>query len=216
MIRRSSARPAARRAADAVRDWFELQDPPELFLLAFGLVVVLVAFIFVLLPSEDTPTSAASRIQPSAEERPMLVAYTNRQGGYGFEYPLNWETSKAGTLSRLESPSGRIVMTFQTSAPGTLGAASDRLVRSLDGNATTRQLIGTRRERIAGAPSLLVSGIGETERARRIRFLAITVRGQLHNYEIVIVVPVGSDPGRSLPRLEEIVSSFDILNPSLY
>jgi hypothetical protein len=27
---------------------------------------------------------------------------------------------------------------------------------------------------------------------------------------------VGSDPDRSLPRLEEIISSFDILNPSLF
>jgi hypothetical protein len=197
---------------DAVLDVFYIRDPIILILL----LLIGPSIFVVMLITEDAPTDARSSTPPIVEERATSVGYTNWEGGYGFDYPSNWEAIEVGTLSRLESPSGRIVMTFQVGAPGTLRAVSDRLVRSLHGNATTRELIGTRWQRIGGAPSLLVSGIGEDETARRIRFLAITVRGQLHNYEITIVVPAASDPGRLLPRLEEIVSSFDILNPSLF
>jgi hypothetical protein len=196
-------------------DWFDTQDPRELFVLALGIVVVLVVAIIVLPTSEDGRTDARPNPPPLVEERPTSVEHTNRQGGYGFDYPARWDAMKSGTLSRLESPNGRIIMTFEVGAPGTLNA-SDRMVESLGGNVTIHELIGTQRERIAGAPSLLASGIGEDETGKRIRFLAISVRGQLHTYEISIVVPVGSEPRRLLPRLEEIVSSFEILGPSLF
>jgi hypothetical protein len=68
-----------------------------------------------------------------------------------------------------------------------------------------------RRERIGGSRSLLVSGIATDESDRSVRFLAISIQGEPRSYAISIVVPRASDPASVLPRLEEIVSSFEIL-----
>jgi hypothetical protein len=180
--------------------------------LALGSGMALIVCLFVLLPSEDSPRDMTldMDIPSQAEERPALVAYINQKGGYAFDYPSGWAASKVGTLSRIESPSGRVYLTFNVGARAPLNVASSRLVESLYGKDTTRELLGTRRERIAGAPTLLAGGTAEDEGGKRIRFLAISVRGQAHNYEISIVVPAESDARRLLPRLEEIVSSFQI------
>jgi hypothetical protein len=44
-----------------------------------------------------------------------------------------------------------------------------------------------------------------------VRFLAITVPWRSGNFAISIRVPATSDPALVLPRLEEIVTSFEIL-----
>jgi hypothetical protein len=209
---RGSAQRAARRPVDLVLDWFDARDAIQLTLLVF----LAASIMIVLLVTEDAPTDPRSEVLSPVEQPPPLVGYTNRDGGYGFDYPSSWDANSAGTLTRLESPTGRIIVTFDVAAPGTLRAVSHRLVGSLHANAKAHGLIGTRRERIAGAPSLLASGIGEDATGRSIRFVAIVVGGRSDNYEISIVVPAGSDPSRLLPPLEHIVSSFDILDASTF
>ncbi len=217
-LRRWSARRAVRRGADAPLGRFDDLDPTELLLLVFGSVgvgVLVASVLFLTAPSDDRPTADARMNIPLVEEaRPTYVEYTNRQGGYTFEYPTGWDARDEGMLTRVESPNGRILVSFDIGVSGRLEAVAARLVRSLGGPAV--DVIGTRQERIAGSPSLLTGGIGEDETGERIRFLAIAVSGQPLNYEISILVPVRSDPRRLLPRLEEIVSSFEILEPSLF
>jgi hypothetical protein len=84
------------------------------------------------------------------------------------------------------------------------------LIETMPGSAAGRELIGTTRETIAGSPSLLASGTTTDESGRPVRFLAIAVRGDAHNYAITIVVPAGSNPSRVLPRVERLVASFEI------
>ena len=67
------------------------------------------------------------------------------------------------------------------------------------------------RDNSDGTRSLLVRGTAIDDADRRVRFLAITVRGDSKNYAISILVPRRSDPVTVLPQIEDIVSSFDVL-----
>ena len=86
-------------------------------------------------------------------------------------------------------------------------------MESLGGYPFTQEHVGTRRDQIAGSPSLLTSGIGEDEIGRPVRYLAVAIRGEPINYGIKILVPAASSPSRLLPILEQIVASFEVVEP---
>jgi hypothetical protein len=147
---------------------------------------------------------------PPPQQEQDVVEYVNATHGYGFTYPATWNIREDERLTRLESPNGRIRVVFRPGASGDLEVASGRLVESLTEITSNEQLIGMTREQIDGSRSLLVSGTATDDAGERVRFLAITVRGEPQNYAISIFVPRRSDPVRVLPRIEEIVASFDV------
>jgi hypothetical protein len=143
--------------------------------------------------------------------------HINSVGDYAFTYPPAWDVAQAESLTRLESPSGDIVMSFGLGSPGDIATSSNRLLSSIldeEGNdpSSNQRLIGTTWERIAGSRSLIVSGMTTDATGRSMRFLAITVRGVPRNYSISVLVPARSGPTRILSTIEEIVSSFEILS----
>lgn len=184
----------------------------------FVLVGVLGATITVALAVGGSEYSARDsdplRDQHEAESverrRQGPIEYVNQARGYGFAYPRTWDRHETERVTRITSPDGGIIVSFGLGSPGDLATASSRLLRSLTG-LSDREQIGVRREAIGGFRSLLVSGIATDESGRSVRFLAISIQGESRNYAISIVVPRESDPAEVLPRLEEIVSSFEIL-----
>lgn len=214
-LRLPSRRRAIRRTTDRVLDFLHDHDPAELFVLTIGLVVVAAAPFMVVMfatPSTSPPDDLPVGID-QIEQAPRGVAdYTNIAAGYGFSYPSTWELSEVGSSARLESPGGNTVVSYGSVAADELDAASEGLIEAMPGSVTSQELIGTTREQIAGSPSLLTSGTTTDESGRPVRFLAIAVRGDVRTYVITIVVPAGSDPSRVLPRVERVVTSFEILD----
>lgn len=216
------ARPLSslRRVRYGVLAWIEDRNlaRPLDNIVFFVLAGVLGATITVALAVGDSAYSARDsdplRDRHEAESveqrRQGPIEYVNQARGYGFAYPGTWDRRETERLTRITSPRGGIIVSFGLGSPGNLATASSRLLRSLTGLSDQEQ-IGVRRERIGGSPSLLVSGIATDESGRSVRFLAISIRGEPRSYAISIVVPSGSDPAAVLPRLEEIVSSFEIL-----
>jgi hypothetical protein len=209
-------RRAARRARNAALDWLLDHDPFELILLALGFLVVAATPILIIVataggPSEDD----LADISPPGEEAPPnpvdVANLTNVAGGYAFSYPSTWVVSEAGTSTQLESPSGDIVVSFGLGTALGLEAESARLLESAAVPGDDLALIGTSRERIGGSPSFLASGTSTDETGRRVRFVAIAIRGEPRNYAISIVVSAGLDATRVLSRVERIVGSFEIL-----
>jgi PsbP-like protein len=203
---------------DSTLDWFETY---ALALTLAGIVLVTVAAVAVLV-ADTAGESASPTLGPAEEVEPTppmpdessvsgVTEYVNPSQGYGFAYPPTWTIREEDRLTRLESPNGRIRVLFRTGMSGDLEIASSRLLDSLADITSNEQLIGVTREQIDGARSLLVSGTATDEAGEPVRFLAITVRGDPHNYAISIFVPRASDPVRVLPRIEEIVASFDVL-----
>jgi hypothetical protein len=113
----------------------------------------------------------------------------------------------------LESPDGRITLGFGRAQGASLEAGSERTIEAIVEGWTDHRVTGTTHEVIAGSRSLLVGGTIENE-DRALRFLAITVRARPRNYAISILAPRGADPMRVLPRIEEIVASFQLLGGS--
>lgn len=192
-------------------DWIERHD----LALTLGSIVFLVAFAAAVLVTATwegpEPTTTDSN-PPSVRQEtvPGSVEYVNRTMGFAFTYPGTWDLREAERFTRIQNPSGRIVVSYRLGASRDLDVESRRLLESLADAHPDLELIDTRRERIDGSPSLIVSGTATGEAGQPVRFLAITIRGEPRNYTISIFVPRHSDPARVLPRIEEIVSSFEL------
>jgi hypothetical protein len=212
--RQSLVRRTARRVIDRARDWIDDHDPTELFMSIVGLFLIVGTLMVVFVAATPDPSDTLISLPPrTGQAKSDVVAYENAIGGYGFTYPSGWELTESGGRSRLESPNGGVVLSFEAGTAGGLEETTTHLVESLGGPPSTRELIGTRRDQIAGSPSLLTSGIGEDRIGRPVRYLAVAIRGEPINYGISILVPAGSSPGRLLPILEQIVASFEVVEP---
>jgi hypothetical protein len=198
------------KAWDTVLDWIDRHDL-ALTVGSIAFVVLSATAVFVTATlggrEPDATDSNLSLVEQEAVQGP--VEYVNRAQGYGFIYPGTWDIQEAERFTRIQSPDG-IVVSYRLGAAGDLDVGSSRLLESLADAHPDLELIGTRRERIDGARSLLVSGTATDEAGRSVRFLAITIRAEPRNYAISIFVPGQSDPARVLPRIEEIVSSFEL------
>jgi hypothetical protein len=207
---------AARRAA--VEDWIgDLDLSAALSGLAF-VVVCGGIFLLILIVAAPEPESVdpTKPVGPRAEEAAPRgpVEHRNRAGGYGFTFPAAWDLHEDGPRSIVESADGRIAMSFEPGPSGAVRAASARLLESSFGAHARQHLIGTTWTSIGGSRSLLVSGTASDRSAGAVRFLAILVPGPSRNYAITISVPAGSNPTRTLRRLEEIVASFEMVEPN--
>jgi hypothetical protein len=166
--------------------------------------------------SAPSPNLSASPASPEGPEQQQPVRFTNHAGGYLFSYPDAWQLTKEGDFSRLESPTGRIVVAFGVSLADRLELVSKRLVRSRFGPAGEGRIIGITRQRIAGAPAVLNSGLTRDETGRLIRYLAIAIDGDSRAYTILITVSGRADPEHVLRTVEEIVTSFEASNVSSF
>jgi hypothetical protein len=206
------------RVRDATLDWIEGY---ALALVLAGIILLTVWAVMLLMvasagesndqaapPPVDEETTPPS---PTQQPQQGAVDYVNPTQGYGFSYPGAWSLREEERSTRIESPNGRILLLFEPGAAGDLDGASSRLLGSIAESTANRQLIGLTRRQIDGSRSVLVAGTATNEAGEPVRFLAISIRGELHNYAISIFVPRRSDPARVLPRIEEIVASFDIL-----
>src|SRR5918996_2756871 len=194
-----------------------------LALIMVGIVLVTVATVGILVENtarQDARESARRMLEPPAGATPDrsgsrsdlgVAEYVNGTDDYGFEYPASWTVHENAQITSLENPNGRIRVRFGIGPASDLGTTTARSIHSLSDVTSDRDVIGMTREKIDGSSSLLVSGTAIDDGGRRVRFLAITVRGQSKNYAISILVPRRSDPVTVLPQIEEIVSSFDVL-----
>lgn len=209
--------PSARRAVGETLRWIDDNELARPIFVGGLLIAALATLLIVLIAVRGEPVATAPAASPSAapslaEEPAGAVAYENLMGGYGFVYPSTWFFTENGSRARIESPNGRLVVTFGLASGGTLALASDREIETLLDGGSDHEMIGTTRERIAHSRSLLVSGTMSKGRST-VRFLAITVQADPRNYSISVVVPRGSDAESVLLLVEEIVSSFEILEP---
>jgi hypothetical protein len=209
--RPSLVRRAARRVTDPALDWIADHDSTQLFVSVVGVLLVATTVFVILADRSAEPLIGVA--PPVEQPKTVSVTYENPIGGYGFTYPSSWELTESGARSRLQSPNRGIVLSFGMGSAGGLAETTTRLVESLGGPPSDQELIGTRWDEIGGSRSLLTSGIGEDEVGRPVRYLAVAIRGEPVNYAISIIVPVGSSPSRLLPILEEIVTSFQVVEP---
>jgi hypothetical protein len=198
------------RAWGAALDWIEAHDLP---LTLGGIALIVSAAILVVATFESPEPNTTVSNPPSIGEEFVRgpVEYENRVQGFGFTYPRTWDLREGARFTRIQSPNGHIVASYRLWESGDLDVASSRLLDSIADAHPRLELIGMTRERIAGSRSIIVSGTATNEAGRPVRFLAITIRGEPLNYAISIFVPRRSDPARVLPRIESIVSSFELL-----
>jgi hypothetical protein len=166
-------------------------------------------------PGGSVHVPAPGRPPLSAPRGPLV--HTNLLGGYTFTYPRTWTVEEEGAETKLASPDGGTVLSFGSGATLQVGdgggepAEDQELLRSL-GSIGEPSVLGTAWQQVARHRSLLVSGTAHDPVGRPIRFLVIAIPGDWPTHTISIVVPAHSAPSQMLPRLEPIVSSFDILD----
>jgi preprotein translocase subunit Sec61beta len=208
--RLSRARRSVHDSMSAGVDRLRDQDKAEtVVMIGAFVIVVVVAAIALFLPSEDQPADTLTINPPGGLQQPEtnMVSFTNDRAGYGFAYPEGWSISERGTVTWIGSPNGRINVSFGISSSDRLERVAGRLAESA--SVEDIESIGTSRRRIGGARAFLSAGITHDETGRAIRFLAMAVDGERRTYTILVDVPVSVDPGRVLPMVERVVTSFE-------
>jgi hypothetical protein len=204
-----------RRLVGGALGWIEDNELVRPILGGLVVTALLAGFVFVraVAPEGDRGAAVAPSSAPSPavpDVAPRTTEHENLLGGFAFAYPTSWQIIESGARTFLESPDGRLVLGFGRAHGASLEAGADRTIEEIVEGWRDHELTGTTHEVIAGSRSLLVGGtIAEGERA--LRFLAITVRARPRNFAISILAPRGADPMRVLPRIEEIVASFQML-----
>jgi hypothetical protein len=195
-----------------VREWWRVRaqrvrhlDPAERALLVTVIIGIAAAGLFVITADSSLKTPKLTFPDAAQEPRTNIVSFTNGAAGYGFRYPTAWSIVELGTASYLSSPNDRIRLSFGVSSSDALARAVTRVQRF---TFATVEPIGTSSERIDDARALLSAGLTQSWSGRAIRFLAIAVDGERHTYTIRVAVPAQVNPGRVLPQVERIVSSF--------
>jgi hypothetical protein len=197
------------------------ENAPQLF----GLILcsLFAACGFLIVASLGQHSEPGGIVHVPAPGQPPLSAprgplvHTNLLGGYTFTYPRTWTVEEEGAETKLASPDGGTVLSFGSGATLQVGdgggepAGDQELLRSL-GSIGEPSVLGTAWQQVAGHRSLLVSGTAHDPVGRPIRFLVIAIPGDRPTHTISIVVPAHSAPSQTLPRLEPIVASFDILD----
>ncbi len=202
-----SARESLTRWTRAAIDWVYNRSDRETVIIGALVLVAVISLGIALLTRSSTTNTPPSDIRDRADQ-PRLIRFTNDSGGYRFEYPETWEIRQEGSLSRLQSPNGRILLSFGVTHAHGLDTAASRLASSLSVSPGRSESIGTSRESIAGARALLKSGTTLDPTGRPIRYLAIAIDGRSITYTISITVPSHADPEQVLLDIERIVSSF--------
>jgi hypothetical protein len=213
-------RRTVRRWRYAAIDWFREGDLQQRA--AIGVLVVVAATVLAgvgVVALNPTTTSAPRTpsldIGETHEGPPSQhTSFSNRVGGYGFAYPQTWNVTVSGSFSRLENPSGDVVLSFGVTLTDGLESATRRLVHSLIGTGGKGRVIGVDRQRIGGAPAFLRGGLTRDEIGRPIRYLAIAIDGDSRTYTLLVTAPADVDPERVLAPVEEIVTSFETANES--
>lgn len=200
----------------AAIDWLRRRDAGQRFGIGALVVISAIAVVVFVAMAPRSTTSTHPLDIPRSPERPQSppLPFLNQVGEYWFAYPRAWDLTEEGSLSRLQSPSGNVVLSFGVSFTDGLERVTTRLVGSLGGVREAGETIGTSRQRIAGAPAFLKSGMTRDETGRLIRYLAIAIGGGSRTYTIFITVPARTDPEQVLSRVERIVTSFGASNES--
>lgn len=165
-----------------------------------GLGAVGAAVGLVLLLTGDGPQRPSYRF---ATER-----HVNREGGYSFWYPPDWDVTDQGTVSEVSSPGGDTTVSFGQGAPGGLGEAQTAFVQQIQGTYRRVRVFGVESEKLGPYPAVSVAGAGTNAEGVRIRFLAITAQAGDGNYSIAVFTAAAVDPADVLPPTEETVNSF--------
>jgi hypothetical protein len=185
----------------------------------FGLILCADVFLILSLGQDSEPGIAhapAPGPPPVSAQRGHLF-HTNLLGGYAFTYPRTWTVKEEGVDTELASPDGETVLSFSSGETLHIGHGGGEhpgdqdLLGSL-GSIVEPSVLDTAWEQVAGQRSFLVSGTADNQLGRSIRFLVIAIPGERPTHTISIVVPAHSAPSQTLPRLEPIVASFDILD----
>lgn len=135
----------------------------------------------------------------------------NNVGRYRFEAPKGWTTTEQGRTTTVTSPDQATVVTLGVGRAGTLPLIGTEFFQEVARNYKNVEVIPPDAKDIGDRPALVYGGVGINAQNTKIRFLAITVKGEPTNYSIAVFTAAGSDPETVLPPVNQLVDTFRAL-----
>lgn len=135
----------------------------------------------------------------------------NNAGRYRFEAPEGWSTTQQGRTTTVTSPDQATVVTLGVGRVGTLPVAGTAFFQEVARNYKNVEVIPPDAKDVGKLPALVYGGVGINAENTKIRFLAITIKGNSSNYSIAVFTAAGSDPQAVLPPVNQLVDTFRAL-----
>ena len=156
--------------------------------------------------SADRAAEAAAPAAPT-----VFVRHENAEGGFAFMHPEGWNVDDRSTGTELSSTDDGVLVSFEVTSDPHIDAAAEAMALSITSSWTDVALEPSQERSIGAFEAVSVSGVGTDGADREIRFLMIALDGGDRNFTIRVLVPRAYDPTGVLPRIEEVVGSFEPL-----
>jgi hypothetical protein len=173
----------------------------------FAYAVAVAAVLF--LTRSSTSTEA-----PPAAPRAATAAgpHVNEDGSFGFTVPEGWTIDVDGARTEVTSPSGTVTVAVGPAPDGPVREASQETLDDLTTGWATARTEAPRERTVSGLPAIAVGGTA-TDVTGPIRFLSIVVDAGDRNHAIEVAVPRAWDAATFMPDVEEILASFEPIEP---
>lgn len=176
--------------------------------LLVGVAALALAVVFGLVyvdSREASKTSGTSAAATDVETAPFV----SRKGRFSLRVPVDLEIHRHGRAAEFVSPDRELVLAVSPVAGSSLRDSNRALVGSLrDGGYARFEVLHRGREVMDGRQVRTTYGRAVNDAGTGVRFVALVLEGEAHNYAISAFTPEQSDPAEVLPRLHAMVNSF--------
>lgn len=156
--------------------------------------------------------TASTSPTPPVTERPRRFAIldaVNREGGYSYAYPPEWNRSADGTVTTLVSPDGKVVFSIGFGRAGDLDGAIEELRQLVRSSFDVLGMSSPRDADIGSLPARTVTGRVENDEGAIVSVALYALQADGQNLAITVFTAEGASP-RIARVVEEIVSSVNL------
>lgn len=189
----------------------DAQDQRHRRLVRAAHVAVLATVVLIALVLYGSGSPARQLEAPGADAAPA-ARHVNAEGGYSLRSPTGWSASTEGTATKLIGPNSDVSLSLDIAPYGNIDDVSKRFVRTLTAKWTVVEVEASQGRSVGNAPAVSVGGTGTDSEGTPIRFLTIVLDAGKRNFAIAVSTPLEHDPANVVPQIQEIVSSFQLLN----
>ena len=164
--------------------------------------------------SQESAKPASSRT-PSAKPSPVPTVDTTRlvskKGGFAVGVPKKVKGKKVGPGITMTTADKVLVVVVAPVESGTISASSAAFLRGMRKNYSNVRVVRSEEHLLDGHQAKATYGRARNANKVRITFVNVVVKAGSRNYAINAFAAADSDPTFTVPRVNAVIHSFEVI-----
>ena len=161
------------------------------------------------------PAKSASSRTPSAKPSPVPTVDTTRlvskKGGFAVGVPKNVKAKKIGLGVTMATADQVLSVVVAPVESGTISASSAAFLRGMKKEYTKIRVVRSEEHLLDGHQAKATYGRARNANKVRITFVNVVVKAGSRNYAINAFAAADSDPTFTVPRVNAVIHSFEVI-----